>query len=166
MRTQRKKSPPKKAKFPQKAPKNNYFKTMMETPEGRELRKQWAKKRRKNPGRPKGTPDGYRKAEIEPIRKQAKKDAERIVEIMTDKMDLPEDEYSQEAMKTAVEIMRVPGSPRERLSAARLVLDFTKAKPASKAELSISKAEDFLSSLLEEDEHGQEVTTGQEETTN
>ena len=108
MRTQRKKSPPKK-RFRQKAPKNNYFKTMMETPEGRSWRKQWAKKRQ-NAGRPKGTPDGYRKAEIEPIRKQAKKDAERIVEIMTDKMDLPEDEYSQEAMKTAVEIMRVPGS--------------------------------------------------------
>ena len=81
---------------------------------------------------------------------------------MTDKMDLPEDEYSQEAMKTAVEIMRVPGSPRERLSGKQDLFSISqKAKPASKAELSISKAEDFLSSLLEEEEHGQEVTTGQ-----
>ena len=78
----------------------------------------------------KRTPDGYRKAEIEPIRKQAKKDAERIVEIATDKMDLAEDEYSQEAMKTAVEIMRVPGSPEDFL--LQTCSRFTKAKPASK----------------------------------
>ena len=30
-----------------------------------------------NPGRLKGVPDGYRKADIEPIREQAKKEAKR-----------------------------------------------------------------------------------------
>ena len=43
----------KKTKFPQKAPKNNYFTTLMQTEEGRELRKQWSNKPRKNAGRPK-----------------------------------------------------------------------------------------------------------------
>jgi hypothetical protein len=54
-----------------------------------------------------------------------------------------------------VEIVQVPGETRERLAAARLVLDFTRSKPVSKSEVSIGKAEEFLSSLLEED--GQET---------
>ena len=36
----------------------------------------------------------------------------------------------------------------ERLAAARLVLDFTKQKPASKNEVALTKAEDFLASLV------------------
>lgn len=67
-----------------------------------------------------------------------------------------EDEYAKAALETAVEVMRVPGDNRERVAAARLVLDFCRAKPASKNELSISKAEDFLASLVEDD-NGQET---------
>lgn len=148
----------KQSKHPQKAPKNNFFKTLMETPEGRELRKQWSNKPRKNAGRPKGVPDGYTKAQIEPLREQAKKEAKQVVQIMSDKYEI-EDDYSKEALQTAVEIMRVPGETRERLSAARLVLDFTKSRPTTKSEVAISKAEDFLASLLEEDdEDGRETS--------
>lgn len=70
---------------------------------------------------------------------------------MSDKYEI-EDEFSKEALKTAVEVMRVDGDTRSRLSAARLVLDFTKQKPVSKAEVTVGKAEAFLESLLEEDE--------------
>jgi len=121
----------------------------MSTPEGRELRRQWSTKPRKNGGRPRGVPDGYRKHEIEPIREKAKKEAEEVVQIMSEKYNI-EDEYSKEALKTAVEVMRVPGETRERLAAARLVLDFTKSRPASKSEVTIGKAEEFLASLLDE----------------
>ena len=80
----RPKSPKKELKYPKKAtPKeNNYFTKLMQTEEGRALRKQWSTKKRKNPGRPQGTPDGYTLEAITPIRKQAKADAERIVAIM------------------------------------------------------------------------------------
>ena len=150
----------KTAKQPQKAPKNNYFSTLMSTPEGRELRKQWSTKPRKNAGRPKGVPDGYTKHEIEPIRAKAKKEAKEVVKIMADKYDI-EDDYSREALETAVEVMRVPGETRERLAAARLVLDFTKSKPVSKSEVAVAKAEDFLASLLTEDEEdGPETQEG------
>ena len=142
-------------KAPQRKPKKNYFATLMETPEGRELRRQWSTKPRKNPGRPKGTPDGYSKSQIEPIRAEAKKEAQQLVKIMTEKYDI-QDEYAQEALTTAVEVMRVPGETRERLAAARLVLDFTKSRPAAKQEVTIGKAEEFLSSLLVDD--GQETT--------
>ena len=63
-----------------------------------------------------------------------------------------EDEYAKAALETAVEVMRVPGDNRERVAAARLVLDFCKQKPASKNEVTIGKAEEFLSSLLEADD--------------
>ena len=158
-RKQRAKSPSKvgQGAAPQKAPKKNYFSTLMETPEGRELRRQWSTKKRKNPGRPKGVPDGFRRDQIEPIRADAKKEAKQLVSIMKEKFNI-EDQYSIEALETAVEVMRVPGETRERLAAARLVLDFTKQKPVAKSEVSIGKAEEFLSSLLEDDE--QEAPAG------
>ena len=76
---------------------------------------------------------------------------------MTEKYDI-QDEYAKEALTTAVEVMRVPGETRERLAAARLVLDFTKSRPAAKQEVTIGKAEEFLSSLLVDD--GPETTEG------
>lgn len=78
---------------------------------------------------------------------------------MSDKYDI-EDEHAKEALKTAVEVMRVDGATRERLQAARLVLDFTKSKPANKSEVTIGKAEDFLASLLADDE--KEADNGRE----
>lgn len=157
----RQKSPSKvgKGSHPQRAPKKNYFATLMETPEGRELRRQWSKKPRKNAGRPRGVPDGYRKEQIEPLRTKVQKEAEKVVDIMAEKYGV-EDEYAKEALKTAVEVMRVPGETRERLSAARLVLDFTKQKPVAKSEVAVAKAEDFLASLLTEEDDGPEAPAG------
>lgn len=150
----RKKSPKKELTMPQKghqAGKKNYFAKLMETEEGRALRKQWSTKKRTNAGRPKGTPDGYTLEAITPIREQAKKDAERIVAKMTKDNNI-DDEYAVEALKAAVEIMREPGQNRDRLTAARMVLDFTKTKPAAKSEVTIGKAEAFLESLLDSDD--------------
>ena len=151
-------------KHPQKAPKTNFFVELSKTPEGREQMKEWARTRKKSTGRPKGVPDGFRKHTIEPIREREKEYARKVVNIMADKMGV-EDEYAKEALVTAVEVMRTPGETRERLSAARLVLDFTKQKPASKNELSIAKAEAFLESLIEEESVDAEGTSsGTEET--
>ncbi len=144
---------------PQRAPKKNYFSTLMETPEGRALRKSWSTKKRKNAGRPKGTPDGLRKEQADTMRKEIKKEAEKVVDIMSQKFGV-EDEYAKEALGTAVEVMRMQGETRERLSAARLILDFTKQKPASKSEVAVAKAEDFLASLLVEDTDGPEAKSG------
>ena len=131
----------------------------MHTEEGRALRRQWSKKPRKNAGRPRGVPDGYSKKQIEPIRAKVKTEAKKVVEIMAKEYDI-EDQYAQDALRTAVEVMQVPGETRERLAAARLILDFCKSKPASKQEVTIGKAEEFLASLLDEDENGSEATTG------
>lgn len=145
----RKKAPPKVVKMPQKAnPKEkNHFWLMMQTEEGRAQRKAWSTKKRKNPGRPKGVPDGYTRETIKPLREQAMKDAETVVDIMKKDYGV-EDELAQEALRTAVIIMREPGQAREKLLAARMVLDFTKSKPVSKSEVSVGKAEEFLATLL------------------
>ena len=158
----RKKAPKKELTHPKKANhgKSNYFSTLMSTPEGRALRKQWSTKPKKNAGRPRGTPDGYTAEMIKTIRKQAEADAERIVAIMAKENDI-DDEYAVEALKTAVEIMREPAQNRDRLTAARMVLDFTKTKPAAKSEVTIGKAEAFLESLLDSDED-EEEQDGQE----
>ena len=141
-----------KKKYPQRAPKRNYFAELSKTAEGRAKRAEWAKKPRKNPGRPAGVPHGYTKETIEPLRAKAKQEAERFVQIMSDNGEAPEDDFAKEALKTAVEVMRVPGETRERLAAARLVLDFTKQKPAAKSDVTIGKAEGFIEGLLEQEE--------------
>ena len=157
-RQPRAKSPSKKGqgKCPQRAPKKNYFATLMETEEGRALRRKWSTKPRRNGGRPRGVPDGYRKETIEPIRSKVKTEARKVVEIMAEQFNI-EDEYAKTALETAVEVMKTPGENRERVAAARLVLDFTKSKPSAKSEVSISKAEDFLASLMTDEEDGQET---------
>jgi len=162
-RKPRAKSPNKvgQGSHPQRKPKNNYFVTLMQTEEGRALRREWSRKPRKNAGRPRGVPDGYSKKEIEPIRAKVKTEAKKVVEIMAKEYDI-EDKYAKAALETAVEVMRMVGDNRERVAAARLVLDFTKQKPASKSEVALSKAEDFLSSLIEED--GQEAQSSTQET--
>ena len=153
---------------PQRKPKKNYFATLMETEEGRALRKQWSSKKNSNikRGRPSGVPDGFTNKEIIPIREKAKKEARKVVKIMAEQI---EDDYSKEALTTAVEIMRVPQDSRSRIAAARLVSDFTKSKPVAKSEIAVAKAEEFLASLLdneeeEEQKDGQEVTESTEET--
>lgn len=162
-RKQRAKAPKKTLVQPRqaRAKENNYFHTMMKTEEGRALRRQWATKPRKNGGRPKGVPDGHTKESIAPFRAEAKQYAKRMVELMAKEHNI-EDDYQREALETAVSILRLDGETRERLAAARLVLDFTKSKPVAKTDVSISKAEDFLSSLLvdEEKSSDEQSTTG------
>ncbi len=145
-------------KQPQKAPKNNYFANLMKTEEGRRLRKEWSNKPKKNAGRPKGVPDGYTKETIKPIREKARKFAEDFVS----KKDIKND-YAKEALTTAVEVMRTPTADRERLSAARLVLEFTEAKPAAKSEVTLHQAEAWLEELANQTDE-EEVITDTEET--
>jgi hypothetical protein len=100
-----------------------------------------------------------RKEQADALRAKVKKEAEKVVEVMAEKYGV-EDDYAKEALKTAVEVMRMVGETRERLSAARLVLDFTKQKPVAKSEVAVAKAEDFLSSLLVEEDYGPETKEG------
>jgi hypothetical protein len=122
-----------------------------------ETRRRWILKAKLNGlGRPVGQPDGWRKEDWEIEKAKIKAETKEIVKIMTEKLKI-EDQYAVEALETAVEIMRSPLTARDRLGAAKLVLDFTKEKPSTKQEVTVQRAEDFLAAILKE-ENGPETS--------
>lgn len=138
---------------------------MQQTEEGRTLWKIWTDRRFLNPngrglpGRPRGSIDGYSKSELNKQRKIAKQEAIKIVEYMEKEkgFEIPKQEFAKEAIVAAVETMRMDAiSPKDKLTAARLVLDFTMAKPASQSEVTVKKAEDFLADIAAEMEKDKE----------
>ena len=165
-KTPRQKAPKKPLTHPKKGEhqrgENNYFTKLMKTEEGRALRREWSTKKRKNAGRPMGVVDGHTQETLQPIREQSRTDAKRIVKIMAEEYGI-DDSYAKEALQTAVEIMREPAQNRDKLTAARMVLDFTKTKPTSKSEVTIGQAEAFLSSLLEGDTQEEQPDVPDEE---
>jgi len=62
----------------------------------------------------------------------------------------PDDESAKEAMAVAVEIMRGTGADRERLAAAKTVLEYTKRKPTVKVDQRIGAAEELLAAVLKD----------------
>lgn len=101
-----------------------------------------------------GIPDGWsgRKAERAAIMARADKEAADIVAVLVEKGVLDAGNASNEALQTAVAFVRAGDAVtvRDRLAAARLVLDFTRAKPESSSRVRLEKAEDFLAKLAEE----------------
>jgi hypothetical protein len=71
------------------------------------------------------------------------------VEEIKKKIDLTE--ASEEALTGAITVLRGPVSAKDKIAAARLVLDFTMAKPVAKSEVTVSSAEDWLRSLVDKD---------------
>lgn len=107
-----------------------------------------------------GIPDGWggRGEELKVIRARAKDEAHRIVQhmIKTEVIGQPEDPRAEEALEAMIAIVRakddagvLANTARDRISAANTVLTFTKQKPAAKADVSIRRAEDFLTAIAD-----------------
>lgn len=77
----------------------------------------------------------------------ARLDAKRIIKKLKDAGTFPEDEKAAEALEKAVVTLRASQSPKDVAALARLILDFTKAKPAQKSEVTIRTHEDFLDEI-------------------
>jgi len=102
-------------------------------------------------GRPIGVLDGTRKSTIGPIREQAKQDAEKVWNYMVEKKIFQADnDVAEESVKTLVEILRLPGAEKDRISAAKALLEYTQRKPAAYSEVTLNKAESFLEAVLME----------------
>jgi hypothetical protein len=72
------------------------------------------------------------------------------------KREVPDlDPRAEEALESACLVLRTSNQAATKLQAARLILDFTKAKPASKSTVTVKTAEDWLSSIAEGDNDGQ-----------
>lgn len=99
----------------------------------------------------KGVPDGWagRKKEVSDIRAFHRAEATEIIKVMVEKGIVNEDALANEALQFAISVVRDGQTfqSRERLNAAKIVLDFTKAKPATKTEVTLNKAEQFLAEL-------------------
>lgn len=96
-------------------------------------------------GRPFGATDGYnartRAIALEKAKEQVKKDMANI------KKTMELSEMAEEALEGALTVLRAPASQQTKLTAAKLILEFTKSKPVAKSEVSVNKAEEWLASL-------------------
>jgi hypothetical protein len=95
-----------------------------------------------------GVPDGMRLKEATKLNEAA---AESAKETMTELRKAGaidgSDPRAEEALEQAVKIMRAPGDKKVQLAGARLVLEFTKSKPASKSDITVNKAEEWLAEV-------------------
>ena len=102
------------------------------------------------------TPKGWRAKEWKPIFQERLKMAAEIVDlaIAQDIFDLPADEADKKAAREAlcfeVALLRSDEmSISTRQDAAKTILNFTKAKPASKLDVAVSTAEELLNKVAD-----------------
>jgi predicted nucleic-acid-binding protein len=138
------------------APRNDYFKRLLATEEGRKLHKMWTDKRFApgvKMGRPQGATSGYNKTERREIKRMAKEEAERIISYMENEKNfvIPKQDFAREAITTAVEILRREDiNVKDKLTAAKVVLEYTLAKPATETTVNVKTAESFLDEIAAE----------------
>lgn len=112
----------------------------------------------KGPVKRTGVPFGWAgmKPQLAKVRAAAVVDGRRAVALMIEKdllVPLPTDDagLAIEALEYAAGVVRDPTVPhRERLQAAKLLAEFTKAKPSQRQEVTVLKAEDYLAEVLGE----------------
>jgi hypothetical protein len=84
------------------------------------------------------------------IDEQAFQEGQAIVRLMVEKGYVDKDQAGNEALAYAVGVVRNNDLPAQvKLQAAKLVMDFTLAKPAQKQDVTV-RAEDFLAELAAE----------------
>lgn len=102
-----------------------------------------------------GVPDGMRKPEADKIWAQAEIQAQKFIQIMEDAGELDKDavpgseaEMAKRVLAEAYKIAVGPGGDvKVKVTAQRMILDFTKAKPETKSKLTLDKSEEWLAAL-------------------
>jgi hypothetical protein len=119
------------------------------TPEYRAKQEAYHQKRREHPMSyyRRGVPDGMLKWEADLEWNFARMYAKEVTKIMVDKGHIEDDPKVVAAFQSAMEVLESPMSQAIKLQAARLILDFLKAKPVSKSEVTVQKAEDWLQAV-------------------
>jgi hypothetical protein len=105
-----------------------------------------------------GVPDGMRREEADAIWAQAREKASYIMDkleeagVVAFNPDVPEDVMAREALKGAFAMAMgpAPHNSKDKLTAIRTVLEWTKAKPATKTDLRLNSAEAWLSEVVED----------------
>ncbi|MBW7970950.1 hypothetical protein [Bradyrhizobium sp. BR 10289] len=155
------------------------LKELWQTPEFRarmaERDKRIAADRKANPEKYSraGVPDGMRRAQAEPLWARARELADRFIQIMKDKGELPQDEIvlvqdgedvsevrvpssddgkAEAALREAFVLAVGPSDQKIKIQAINTVLNFTKSKPESKSKLTLERAEDFLDAVAKDND--------------
>ena len=121
------------------------------------LRRKLGTKASDKVGRKRGHLFGYKLKTLENKRKKAAREAKRLYKYMTDKkMFAADNNVAEEAMTEVLSLLRAPGHPRDKLAAAKTLLEYTQRKPVASNEVTINKAEAFLDAVLEDMSSGTE----------
>lgn len=110
-----------------------------------------ARRKSKRGGKPHGVPRRMTVAQYEAHQAAQKPIIAKILKKMSDKGQLPDDPRAVEALSEAMTVLRGPQTAKDKIAAARLILDFTKAKPTTKVEHTVRTAEDILDEMAEDD---------------
>jgi hypothetical protein len=104
-----------------------------------------------------GVPDGWTRDTAQKEHKRAERSARKTVRKMieNDVVEKPADavaaERYEESMVATLAVMRdKTANNKEKLAAARQVMEWTKAKPESARKISVQSAEDWLAACIED----------------
>jgi hypothetical protein len=107
-----------------------------------------------------GVPTGYTKATVAPLLAEAGLRADRFIQKMKDEEIIPADDVvvpgsdeakAEAALREAYVMAIGPFDRQSKLAACRTVLEWTRAKPASKASISVNSSEDWLAAIHADD---------------
>jgi hypothetical protein len=111
----------------------------------------FAKRKVNRGGKPAGVPRRMTIAQAEAHAAEQKIIIDRIIKKMAANEQLPDDPRAVEALTEAMTVMRAPNTAKDKIAAARLILDFTKSKPTAKVEHTVKTAEDLLDEMADEE---------------
>ncbi len=100
-------------------------------------------------GKPIGVPRRMTVAQHDAHRAAQRPVIARVMAKLGERDQLPEDPMAVEALLAAMHVLRSPIAAKDKIAAARLILDFAKHRPTAKVENPVKTAEDFLDEMAE-----------------
>lgn len=97
-----------------------------------------------------GKPNHLTNAQWAEVQEMARLDTKRIMKKIKEAGQLPDDPMAVEALAKTVTTLRSAQNPKDIAALARLILDFTKPKPAQKIDHTVRSAEDILDEMAED----------------
>ena len=61
-----------------------------------------------------------------------------------------DNDVAEEAIFNVISVLRNPASTKDKLQAAKTLLEYTQKKPAASSEVTLNKAEAFLSAVMDD----------------
>lgn len=139
---------------------------MFKSPEFQQMRREKiASGEWKKSGRRPGVPDGYSWRKWKYIKRENKKFVNKVVKRLIEmKVFEPDNNVAKEAIETTVTILRQPGETRQKLQAAKILLEYTQKKPVQANEITLNKAEAFLDAVANDPDFDPSAESGSEGT--